>query len=269
MKNGKDFNIGDIFEDERYKSTAMFILYVVIFVGLIILVRFNGTSSNNENKEKKPNDTPTEQVEDNDGIINYDFMSHSIDDENNDRSIYNMFSFIRANNYAFTYDINIGKEVTITGERYDNKYKFTVDNKADNTQLEYLSKGGDTRVVLNGKYENAEFPVVYIDYFDNVILYNILKNSKKVEDTEKEIKYTITNAKLEPFILDDYVSALDSNNKDENEITVHLDNNKIIGIDFLLNNVSYEEIDSNEIKITIKYEKFTQIANFNVDFGSK
>ena len=269
MKNGKDFNIGDIFEDERYKSTAMFILYVVIFVGLIILVRFSGTNSNNENKKKDPTDTPTEQTTDNEDQINYDFMSHSITDEYDDRSIYNMFSFIRANNYAFTYDVNIGKEVVITGERYDSKYKFTVDNKADNNKLEYLSKGGETKVILNGKYESAEFPVVYIDYFDNVNLYNILKSSKKVEDTENEIKYTITNAKLEPYILDDYVSALDLNNKDENQITVHLANNKITGIDFLLNNISYEGIDANEIKITIKYEKITQIANFNVDFESK
>lgn len=268
MKNGNGFDLNDIFQDERYKSTAMFILYVVIFVGLIILVRFNNTGSKAEDKKQEPSNV-TEQTTNENENINYDYMSHTLADEDDDRSLYNMFAFIRANNYAFTYDVNIGKEVTINGERYNNKYRFTVDNKADNVKLEYLSKGGETKVLLNGKYENAEFPVVYIDYFDNVNLYNILSSSKKEEDTEKEIKYTITNAKLEPYILDDYISALDANSSDKNEIKVYLNNNKITGMDMLLKNVSYEDIDAEEIKISIKYEKITQIANFNVDFEAK
>jgi hypothetical protein len=267
MKNDKDFDISSFFTNDKYKSRAILFVYLIVFVILIMLVRFNNTPEKNS-KENNSTQEKEEAVHDDDlETINYDEMVHTIEEENDSNSLYNRFSFLRINNYSFVFDVKIEKEFVVTGNRYDNKYKMVLENINDNAKIDYVSKNGKTKANLKGEYENVDLPITYIDYFDNVNLYNILMNSKKVEQDGNKIKYSITNSKLEPFILDDYISLFDENKDNENEIIIYVnENNKINQIDMNLINVSSIDDEHNSVLISLKYDNFAKINDFEVDF---
>ena len=267
MNYNNSFNFNELFSDEKYRARIILAFYAVIFIAIIVLLRVNNVESNsNSNTSNKVENTSNAEVQNTESNEIYnDDMPHSQSDETDNNSIYNQFSFLRLNNYHFSYDVDFGETIKIDGKKYDNKMIFFVENSQNDKKLEYQVNNDIIKVRLD-EFESADYPVLFINYFDNSVLYKILRLSKKIKSEENSIIYSIDNSTLSNFAIGDYSAMVNRDSSLTNEIKVVLNNNKICEIDMDLNNFISEGGDYSKLMISLKYDNFAQISDFNIDF---
>ncbi len=249
MKYDKEFSLSDIFTNEQYRARAILLVFVIIITILILLVR---TAKPVENK-----------LDDSTTINNNEIITNTNDNDSN--SLYSRFSFIKLNNYEFTFSIDTNKEILITGKRFDNKLRMTV--KSNSESYEYQIKNQKAKAMINGTLSDVNMPIVLFDYFDINVLYTIISNSQKVEDTTDKIEYQITNEKLSKLLSTQIINVLNEEDKGlNNSIIVYLNNNKIYHIYFDLNNITKCVDEIEKLTIDLKYENIGQVSDFVLDF---
>ena len=260
-----NFNIVDMFSSKESKARIILVFYAVIIVALIIFIRVgnSGSKTNNDNNTDI-DENVSENINQDD---NYnDTYQYTKDDYEDDNSLYNRFSFLNANNYSFEIEINYDKNVVISGIRYNNKYKMTVNDKTDNKTIDYLTKNGVAKAFYDGEYKEVNMPVTLIDYFNNNNLYNILHDSELVKEDNNEVMFTISDKKLKKYLLDDFSNFLDGDGNNKNEINIKLKNNKIYEIHFNIHGSYGEKTSKNAVILSLKYDKYAQIDDFDVVF---
>ena len=256
MRYDKEFNLSDIFTNDKYKARVVLGVFVLIIAVLIILARTapetekkeNTNNTTNHNTNTTPNNLP--EINNNDS---------------DSSSIYNRFSFLRLNNYEFSFTIDTNKKIIIDGERFDNKFKMIV--KSGNESYEYQMRNKISKAKINGTLTTVNTPTVLIDYFDNNVLYTIIYYSQKVEETIEKIEYNISNSYLSKLLSQQINISIPEDKKEiNNTIIVYLNNNKINHIYLDLNNFveNIQEID--KLTIDLKYDKVGQINDFKLEF---
>ena len=267
MNYNKDKNIFDTIFDQNNKSKFMLVIYVLIFAILVIFVRVGGTGESSKKNNNNSAVTPVIEPSNNDDEeLLLDEMKHTEEDEKNNNSIYNRFSFLRTNNYSFSFVIDIGKKLTMTGQRYNSKYNLKMTNEENDSTLDCLADGNVFKVLTNGDYEESDYPIFFVDYFNNNVLYNIIYESTIISDKDDVISLNISNEKLSKYIHSSFSSFVDKNKKSTNEIIINLKKNKISEIYFDFSNILKENGEYKNLKISLKYDSFTQIDDFDVDF---
>ena len=271
MKFNNGFDINELLSDEKYRARLILAGYAIVFIVIIILIRTSNTgyknNSSNTNSNNTNTTTNTETVNTNSETSSeYGEMIHTQSDESNTDSLYNRFSFLRLNNYHFNYVFDFGDKLAIDGEKYDEKIRFSVTNTQNDNTVEYFANSDTLKVKLDGKYESAEYPTIYIDCFDNVKLYTILKMSKLNSTEDNVLIYTISNKLLSEVVMSSYSLTVNRDEDRFNEIRVTLENNKITAIDLDLTNLLGQNSDLKKLLISLKYDKFAQIGDFTIDF---
>lgn len=246
--NKKKFNLIDIINDKQKRSRAILLIYLVFFILLVIMVRFNLKSSltkNNENTEANN----TENVTNSNQEIT--------PEPNANNELNEMFSDIDLNNYEFKYVVDIKNSVsTIEGKRYNNKYLFTLENNGSILYFSGTTNYIKVRETEDGEYKLNGFPYVLINYFDSSVIKDLLNKSSLnngLFEISNESISTIANKKL-------------SNSDAINNIEVFLKNNKINKIELDLSNaVSSYMNESVSAKISLEYNNFGLIEDFDIE----
>ncbi len=257
------FNIVDTFSDEKTRARVVLAFYLCIIVVLIIFIRLGDSSTNSDKVEENVVESDVSETTENNYEEPYTYTKEDYEDDN---SLYNRFSFLRSNNYSFEIEIDYDKDVIISGKRYNNKYKMNVNDKLDNLSIDYLVKDGVIKAYHEGEYKEVDMPVTLIDYFNNYTLYNILNDCTLVEEKNNEVKYSISNKKLKKYLLSDFSYFLDDDDNKNNEVVMKLKNNKMYEIHFKINGSKDLEVAKEYVNIAIKYDNYTQIDDFNIDF---
>ena len=273
MKYNNGFNINEIFSDEKYRARFMLAIYGVVFLSIIIFIRVNNKTVDSQNKNTQNNVTNTENVENTTNNSNTENEENSGTNDSagqkiNSNVLTEQFSFFSINNYHFNYIMDIGEKISIDGERYDNKIHFVTEAVQSNKKLEYFGNKQVLKVKLDDSYEYADYPYLYINIFDTNTLYNIIKASYLIsrDDDTNVYNYKISNTDLSEFVSDDYYLMINRDDSIYNEIVVTLVNNKVAGIDVDFTNLLSSNSEVNKLVISMKYDKFAQIIDFNVDF---
>lgn len=239
--NKKKFNLLDIADSRQKRSILILAFYLIIIIILIVVVRISMKSNNEQPKEEeKIEEKELEPVKDKDNV-----------DE--------LFSFIDQNNYSFTFSFNSdGIDYVTTGKRYDNKYSFTFSNGEQ--VLTFLGTKGNIKIMNeDGSYMASNFPIVFMNYFDNELLKKIVRNSSVVNGI-----YEITNEKIYE-IIGRKVSGEDGSGI--NTIELNLKNNKVVGLVIDVTNAIKEDKTAPVMsKITLEYKDFGLIDDFDVSF---
>ena len=226
MKYDSDFNLSSLFTEKKYRARLILGVYLVFFIVLISISR-SSVSNNKESNAKK--------------------------------DILPGFSFLSMNNYEFEYILHLnGEEYILLGKRFNDKLSFTVSNKDE--KKEYLVSGNTVKMKENEMYVNTKLPYYYINYFDNDVIQNIIRDSEKITDTE----YEITNLKLSKYI----DSSFKYNNKEKdlkNSVDLTFKNGNVVGIDFDLVNLFSDVDELNELKISLNYKNFGLIDDFVIN----
>lgn len=228
--NKKKINFSDTISDKQQRSRLILIGYVFIFIVLIIMVRLGNTNtSKDENKE-------------NNQIIEEKHENDEFDD---------LFSLIDENNYEFDYQLNYDNELyEAVGKRYNNKYSYTF-SKEGETPIEFLGTTNNIKAKVYNSIENAGLTYRYLNYFDNNIIKQILRSSKRVNDNTFEI----TNLALSKII----VEFNNISNNNINTIKISTKNNKIVEFEIDYSQAA-SELLNREISASVK----AQFMNFNL-----
>ena len=259
MDYNNGFNLSDIFTNDTYKSRAILAFFGLVLIVLIVFARTSEPKKNT--KEQKEEE---QQVEDVQTTNNTEFQ-HTLSDEQDENSLYNRYSFIRLNNYALDFEVKTKNNIHITGERFDYKYKLDVD--IDGQKYEYQARNNLVKVKYNDEIKTADLPYVLINYFDNNEIYNVIYNSKKINEKDGIVEYKITNTEIMNILPKEVSTNVYVEKPDlSNTIIVTLNNNKISVINLDLTNLVLNVEELKELNITLKYDKIGQINDFNIDF---
>lgn len=238
--NKKRIDFSDALNDKQKRARIILLGYFIFIVLIIMVVKLSSnTVVKNDNKEPIVDDNK-EKVE---------VVKDEIDEK---------FSFIDQNNYNFTFTIDYqNQKFIIKGKRYDNKYSFTYSNLVDT--IEFLGTDSNIRMKGEDGYTPVIFPYVYVNFFDNNELKNIIRNSTYIEGV-----YKITNEKINDIV------SLKGNidNKDElNSFELILMNNKVVAINIDCSNaISDLQNENLSVKIRLEYENYGLVEDFDVNF---
>ena len=263
MNYDNGFKLSDMFSDEKYKARFFLLVFGVLFVILIILVRTTGgnntnntANTNTANNNNNNNQTNVTQIQD---------VNPTESDLADENSLYNRFSFLRLNNYELNFNVKAGKEIKVTGVRFDNKYNLEVTSGKES--FNYQARNNMVKVKINNEYQTTDFPYVLFDYFDNNMLYYILINAEKVNEEDNIVKYVINNEKMLNVLPSNVSSTIYVEDKSlKNDIVLTLNNNKINKIDLDLTNLIKKTNELNELIISLEYSNIGQINDFNIEF---
>ena len=246
MKYDSDFNLSSLFTEKKYRARLILGVYLVFFIVLISISR-SSVSNNKESNAKKDIDENSSDVVEKEN------------EKEEKKDILPGFSFLSMNNYEFEYILHLnGEEYILLGKRFNDKLSFTVSNKDE--KKEYLVSGNTVKMKENEMYVNTKLPYYYINYFDNDVIQNIIRDSEKITDTE----YEITNLKLSKYI----DSSFKYNNKEKdlkNSVDLTFKNGNVVGIDFDLVNLFSDVDELNELKISLNYKNFGLIDDFVIN----
>lgn len=237
----KNFNFTDVLSDKKQRARVILLVYGVLIFTLIIMIRV----SNNTpiEKKEKNNNEELEQIKEKDEV-----------DE--------MFSLIDQNNYEFriisTYnDI----ESIIEGKKFEDKYSFSLSN------LDSLSFFIGTESNLMGKpseedsYIKVDFPYAYLNYFNNEVLKDIIRNSILNNNN-----YEITNEKFNDIVEKGSSIILDDKNS-INNVEIIMRNNKVVSITIdYTNAISDYTKEAITAKVVIEYSNFGLVEDFDISF---
>lgn len=246
MKYDSDFNLSSLFTEKKYRARLILGVYLVFFIVLISISR-SSVSNNKESNAKKDIDENSSDVVEKEN------------EKEEKEDILPGFNFLSMNNYEFEYVLHLnGEEYILLGKRFNDKLSFTVSNKDE--KKEYLVSGNTVKMKENEMYVNTKLPYYYINYFDNDVIQNIIRDSEKITDTE----YEITNLKLSKYI----DSSFKYNNKEKdlkNSVDLTFKNGNVVGIDFDLVNLFSDVDELNELKISLNYKNFGLIDDFVIN----
>ena len=238
--NKKRIDFSDVLNDKQKRARIILLGYFIFIVLIIMVIKLSSnTVVKNDNKEPIVDDNK-EKVE---------VVKDEIDEK---------FSFIDQNNYNFTFTIDYqNQKFIIKGKRYDNKYSFTYSNLVDT--IEFLGTDSNIRMKGEDGYTSVIFPYVYVNFFDNNELKNIIRNSNYIEGV-----YKITNEKINDIV------SLKGNidNKDElNSFELILMNNKVVAINIDCSNaISDLQNENLSAKIRLEYENYGLVEDFDINF---
>lgn len=254
--NKKKFNLTDMLTDKKQRARVFLVFYVIIFLILIIIIRVGITSSNNVKQE--------EQKEKQDEVLD-----NNKEESEEDKEINEKFLFLDQNNYNFKFTIEYKYNGTtssqiIEGKRFDNKYDFTLQYNGD--VMYFLGTEDNIKAKENeqSNFIEAQFPYVYLNFFDNKLLKNIVKNASLNDDT-----YEISNLLLSELISSGSSKSLE--NKDsKNTLKLDVKNNKIVGINIDYSNVlcDYQKEEISAV-VNLEYSNFGLIEDFDINFSQK
>ena len=259
--NKNRFNLKGLFGNKDQRSRVLAIVYILIFVVIIIIVRFNvsNLSSNNKNSTFLNNENTLNNTNiENSNTSNNNNKEVNLIDNNNDSELDKAFSFIDLNNYNFVFETNISNTVSlIEGKRFNDKYSFELKS---NNQVLYFNGTSNyikAKETPDGESKLMGFPYVLVNIFNNNTLKNII-NSSKLEDNV----YVITNEELAKAINYDKMT----NNEKTNTIELHKNNNKITKIVMNLTNAisSYLNEETTAI-LTLNYSNFGLVDDFLIE----
>ena len=236
--NKKKFNLSDAISDKKQRSRLILLGYTFIFIVLIAMVRLgNNNTSKNENKD---NNKKIEEKYENDEFDN-------------------LFSLIDENNYEFKYYLNYDNELyEAIGKRYNNKYSY-IFSKAGEVPIEFLGTTNNIKAKIYDNIEKAGLTYRYLNYFDNNLIKQILRNARKVDDNTFEIT-NLELSKISPEF-----EKIKSDNV--NTIKINTKNNKIVEFEIDYSEATNELLNK-EIITTIKAEfmNFNLIDDFTTEF---
>ncbi len=235
MKNNKD-KIGnikekfkDILNDPQKKAILMLVLMFIFFSLLVMGTR----SAHNKNSKETTNHS------------DFEFSLNKIN----------------ANNYHYTYDINLDSNIiSYEGDRYSTKELFT---KNSNGTIEQFYNYNEIYLKnINNVWSKTDNPYLFSDFKMINKIEQILKQSTYIsytefKDNKKIYTYNISTTTLIKILelvnvdLDDLPNVI--------TITTDKDNN-VIQIDYDLSEYSkYKMISTTKATATIKYSKFGEI----------
>ena len=259
MNYDNGFKLSDMLSDEKYKARFFLIVFGAIFVILIILVRTTGGNTTNKNSNNVVNNNEQHNP------VQTQTITPTDEDLQNENSLYNRFSFLRLNNYQLDFNVKAGKDIKITGNRFDNKYSLKV--TIDNESFEYQARNNMVKVKTEGEWQTTDFPYVLLNYYDNDFLYYVIKSADKISDEENIVRYTISNEKLLNVLPSNVSSNIYVEEKTlNNGIVLTLNNNKINKIELNLTNLIKQTKELNELIISLEYSNIGQINDFSIDF---
>lgn len=242
--NRRNFDVSDMLRDKKQRARLILLIYLVVIVALVVFVRMSSSSVTNQEKENNQ-----DVIVDNNDKKEENQTPDKIDE---------MFYLIDQNNYNFTFSIMYqDQQFIIEGKRFGNKYSFS---NSDGTNTNYFL-GTDTNIKMRTEegYKTAELPYIYINYFDNLELKNILREATLEDDV-----YKITNEKLSSLVT---LSGNIDNNDDINTFELIIKNNYVVGIVIdcskALSDYSGEEINAT---INLSYSNFNLIEDFELAF---
>ncbi len=260
MNYNNDFKLSDLFTNEQYKARTILIFFLIIIIILTVMVRT--TDSKPVNKDKEDNGKENPPVEEQ--VTPGEFI-HSKEDELDETSLYNRFSFLRLNNYEFNFVINSDSVVNINGKRFDNKMQMMVQSGKE--AYEYQVRNNMVKARVDGEFRNTDLPYVVLNFFDNVELYNLIRYSNLVNEEDEYIDYDITNEKLLNILPSNiannvYIEKMEL----KNNIRVYLTNNKITRIEINMTNFILKVQGITKLEISLNYEKIGQVDDFSIEF---
>ena len=255
MKYDSDFNLSSLFTEKKYRARLILGIYLVFFIVLIAISKssssFNNGSSEIKEKEQNESDVTDKENKEN---------KEDVEKDENTKNVLPGFSFLSMNNYEFEYILNINDyEYITTGKRFNDKLLFTVSNKDE--KKEYFVSGNTVKVMEDEMYVNSVLPFYYINYFDNDVIQNIIRDSIKVNDA----KYEITNLKLSKYI----DNSFKYNNKEKdlnNTIELVFKNGNVVAVNFDLVNLFSDVEELKTLKISLNYKNFGLIDDFVINF---
>ena len=102
MNYNNDFKLSDLFTNEQYKARTILIFFLIIIIILTVMVRTTDSKPVNKDKDNKENENPPVEEQVNPG----EFI-HTNEDELDETSLYNRFSFLRLNHLQEAIDIHV------------------------------------------------------------------------------------------------------------------------------------------------------------------
>lgn len=246
--NKKRFNMTDLLNDKKQRSRLILAFYALIIIALIIVIRVNNSYTNENNQEN---------TNKNESINKKEEIQDNIREETKEK-----FSFIDQNNYEFKFVAKYNKETSvIEGKRYNNKYQFTLTSNGNVYHFlgsQNYIKGRESE---KDDYISTGFPYVYLNFFDNSLLKEIVDSSK----INKNV-YEISNEDLNKIINGEESSQI-KQKESINTIELVTRNNKITGINIdytnVLSDFSNEKITA---KLSLEYSNFGLVEDFDINF---
>ena len=245
--NKKKFNFSDAINDKQQRARIILLIYFIFIVILIIFIRLSLSSSNNLNNEE------IEEPNNNEEKVTYEEEDTKPKDD-----VDKMFSFIDQNNYNFKFTINYQEqEFIINGKRFNEKFEFTYTN--GNEELYFLGSKDNLKLKREDDYSSVVFPYVYVNFFDNNELKNIIRNSILVDDV-----YQVSNEKINNLVT---LKGNMDNNDAINTFSLLLRNNNVVGINIDCSNaISDFQDEEIVLKITLEYSDFGLVEDFELNF---
>lgn len=247
--NKKKSSFSFSMSDKQSRSRAILFIYIILIVLLVVVLRVN-TSKPQKLKDK----TKEEQNEDN---KYYKDISENV---------LEMFSLIDENNYNFKVSLEYNyknEKITqlIDGKRYNNKFDFSL--TYDNEVIHFLGTENYIRAKQSEESSvvKAEFPYIFLNFFDNKIIERIISKATEIEGT-----YEITNEELVNIIDSKNTSELD-NQSVINKVILTIQNNKVTAFSIDYSNALSDYHDDNISAIVkVEYSDFGLVEDFSTEF---
>lgn len=232
--NKKKFDFSKMMTDKQSKSRMILFFYIILIVGLIITIR---VSPKNKDEKTKSEEKNNNQI---------------IEENEIDKELNEMFSFIDGNNYEFKYTMTLDDNISIMeGKRYDKKINFKLIEN-DKYQEEYIGTKDNLSAVENSTSNNATFNMFTATFLRKVIKSSTIKN---------EI-YEITNEDLNKIMSNN----VKINNKDDiNTLKLVMKNNKITEVHFDISNLISDYSKKNtRALVVLEYYNFGLVDDFEI-----
>lgn len=228
---------------ERKKAILFFGIYLVFFLVLISMVRFNRSDTSNQDTNKQ---TSSPEI-----TVSPDNLTSQ---KNNYR-------------YIYTYEIN-GNTTVYNGKKYQNKESFTM---IQNQQAySYYQLENRYYVQKNNQYVSSENPYLYSQFLSLDKLADLLKTANIQSEEKNKITYTVSALDVYDEYFPDfsYNAFLLESIKDDKIIVTKADND-ITKVEFYLNHsfAYYGQAmgkDYSEVNIILEYFDFGNISDFDV-----
>ncbi len=220
---------------ERFTGDKFKLIFNVVFYALMFILLFMTLTSRQKATNVKPQNKP-------------DYEEVTLEG----------FETIDKKNFEYSYSLVVDDSTYVySGKKNSNKDIFAVTNKG---QIQNYFTIDDVALIQNGdKWELAEYPIMYFNYFNTDLIEKIINASLF---SKSKNRYEITTSAM----LSIFDPAIRLDNKSINTINLVYTNKTISSIEMDISELA-KHYDSNvtSAKLSLNYLKFGEVEPINIE----